>query len=449
MADDFLFLIVVSDDGGKTWKKENIVGIWNNTLPAGNQLRDIPTDAANMRIDLSKFAGKNVRIAFYREAETYLSTTCALHLGNFRIANFAEVKRDTTACQYQDFKINGFEIDGDKINAGEQTFKRRKYAKEADALIGMKDTIFTLDVDVLEAPITLFEDTICYGESYSNHDFSGKTKSGIYRRKLQAVDGCDSIAELHLFVRPELVTNLEASICQGDTLKFTDKFIGQVLNRQGVYFDTISASTGCDSVLILSLSVLQPATSEFSAKACETTGYYWEAVAKTFTQSGDYTEKLQTVEGCDSTVTLHLTINKPFEDATEATIEKGDSYSFYGETFTESGTYEVVVPGQGGDCDSTHVLTLTVNTALDNVENGKLMLLPNIIRAGESVTAKGSFSGNIHVEVYDIVGRMILNEDRKATHNRIEISAFDNAGVYTVRISDKLNTQFVGRVIVQ
>ena len=75
--------------------------------------------------------------------------------------------------------------------------------------------------------------------------------------------------------------------------------------------------------------------------------------------------------------------------------------------------------------------------------------MPNVIHAGESVTATGNFKGNVHVEVYDIVGRMILSEDRNATNKRINISAFDNSGVYTVRISDKLNTQFVGRVIVQ
>ena len=449
MADDYTFLIIISDDGGKTWKQENIVGLWNNQMPKGWQLRDIPSTATNLRVDLSKYAGKNIRVAFYREAFTYISNNCAFHIGNIRINNYHMRVAEANPCQFEDVVSNGFSIDGDKVSAGEHTYTRVAKATDIQAKQGVNDSIYVLNLDVKEAPITVFEDTICYGESYSSHDFSGKTVSGVYRRKLQAVDGCDSIAELHLFVRPELVTNLEASICQGDTLKFDDKFIGQVLNRQGVYFDTISASTGCDSVLILSLTVLQPATSEFSARACETTGYYWEAVAKTFTQSGDFTEKLQTVEGCDSTVTLHLTIFKKVEDATEAEIEKGDAYSFYGETYTESGTYTVVVPGQDGECDSTHVLVLTVKTALEKVENGNLKLLPNIIRAGESVTAKGQFSGNVHVEVYDIVGRMILSEDQKATHNRIEISAFDNAGVYTVRISDKLNTQFVGRVIVQ
>ena len=448
MADDFLFLIVISEDGGKTWKKNNILGIWNNTYPAGYQLRDIPNTPTAKRYDLTKYAGKDVRIAFYRYAETYKSAGCAMHIGNIRVANYTGVALEREACQFEDIEEldYNFYVDGDKVTPGKHIYQSLKVPSEADAIAGARDTLNTLTAIYKEAVTTIIEDTICEGESYSSHDFSGKTTAGLYKRKLQGVNSCDSIVYLYLHVNPRQYTNLEAKICQGEKYDFN----GKILDRTGVYYDTVSCvATGCDSVLILSLQVMQPAKSEFSATACETTGYYWEAVAKTYTESGDFTEVLKTVDGCDSTVTLHLTIAKLYQDTKEAQINEGESYTFYGNEYDKSGTYEVVIEGQGGECDSTHVLVLTVLTALDNVENGNLTLMPNIIRAGQSVTAKGNFSGNVHVEVYDIVGRMILNENMPANRNRIEISAFDNAGVYTVRISDKLNTQFVGRVIVQ
>ncbi len=450
MADDYTFMIVISDDGGKTWKKENIVGIWNNTLPAGHQLRDIPSKATSLRVDLTKYQGKNIRVAFYREAFTYLATNCAFHIGNIRINNFSQVTEEAVACQYEDIEQNGFIIDGDKVKPGAHSYSRFFIAPDSEAeKKGIHDTLFVLNAFINEAVETVIYDTICEGESYSYYDFSGKTKAGLYKRKLQGINHCDSLACLHLFVNPRAYTNLAYRICQGDTLKFADKFIGQDLCRTGVYYDTLSCVTGCDSVLILSLTVIPPAISEFSVTACETNGYYWPAVDKTYNESGDFTAVLKTVEGCDSTVTLHLTIAKVYKDSEEAEIQKGETYTFYGHEYSEAGTYEVVVPGQGGECDSTHVLILTVNTALENVASGNLKLVPNVIRTGESVTAKGQFSGTVHIEIYDIVGRLVHNEDKHATNNRIVIDAFENSGVYTVRISDNLNAQFVGRVIVQ
>lgn len=455
MADDYSFLIIISDDGGKTWKSENIVGIWNNTLPAGNQLRDIPFNPANYRFDLKKYAGKTIRVAFYREGDTYKGTSpysCAVHLDNIRINYYGMKEDNAEACQYEDISKLGFFINGDIAQAGDTTLRRLDKAVDFEAATkGEQDSIFVLNVKYNEAVTVVFEDTICEGETYSNHDFSGKTTSGLYKRKLQGVNHCDSLACLKLYVIPRKETLLQATICQGDVYVHpTHDAFQWKIDREGVYHDTLtSVETGCDSVLTLALHVQQPQTSEFSAKACETTGYYWEAVGKTYTESGDFTEKLATIYGCDSTVTLHLTIAKLYQDSKTAEIKEGESYTFYGETYTKAGTYTVVVPGQDGECDSTHVLVLNVQTGLENVAGGNLMLMPNVIHAGESVTATGNFKGNVHVEVYDIVGRMILSEDRQATNKRITISAFDNSGVYTVRISDKLNTQFVGRVIVQ
>ena len=53
------------------------------------------------------------------------------------------------------------------------------------------------------------------------------------------------------------------------------------------------------------VNVWQPATSEFSVQ-CPDSCYTWNDVD--YCQTGDYTQTLQTVHGCDSVVTLHLTI---------------------------------------------------------------------------------------------------------------------------------------------
>lgn len=251
MADDFLFMIVISEDGGKTWKKENIVAMWNNTLPAGNQLRDLPHNAGNLRVNLAKYAGKGIRVAFYRQATTYLAATCALHIGNIRITNYAQVEDYAQACQYQDIDQNGFYLDGDKTKAGEQTLTRRLYAPEAEALSGAQDTIFTLNVNILEVSETILSDTICEGSTYTDVNFTGKERAGVYRRKLQSVESCDSIITLHLFVTPRAYAEDSlATLCPGQTITWN----GKVYERAGLYRDTTISAAGCDSVMTLVLS---------------------------------------------------------------------------------------------------------------------------------------------------------------------------------------------------
>ena len=254
MADDFTFMVLLSEDGGKTWKKENILAIWKNTLPAGSQLRDIPFNPANARFDLSKYAGKSVRIAFYREAETYLASpyNCAVHLDNIRINYFDVIEDNAAACQYEDIEKLGFYINGDIAAAGDTTYRRIEKAYDFDANTkGYHDSIYVLNVTYYPVIETFVEDTICEGDTYSDPNFHGKDRTGVYRRKLQSVLNCDSIVTLNLKVTPRAYAEDSlATLCPGQTITWN----GKVYERAGLYRDTTTSAAGCDSVMTLVLS---------------------------------------------------------------------------------------------------------------------------------------------------------------------------------------------------
>ena len=57
----------------------------------------------------------------------------------------------------------------------------------------------------------------------------------------------------------------------------------------------------------------------------------------TYTVSGTYTDTLQTVAGCDSVLTLDLTINNSYTAAT--TTIACDSLVWQGTTYTTTGIY--------------------------------------------------------------------------------------------------------------
>ena len=81
---------------------------------------------------------------------------------------------------------------------------------------------------------------------------------------------------------------------------------GQTYNTSGVFQDTLQNINGCDSIISLNLTInanVQGGTTVQSA--CDS--YTWNN--QTYTQSGLYTQVLSTISGCDSTVTLDLTLN--------------------------------------------------------------------------------------------------------------------------------------------
>ena len=82
---------------------------------------------------------------------------------------------------------------------------------------------------------------------------------------------------------------------------------GTTYTESGDYTKTLQTANGCDSVVTLHLSICTIQYAEFSESVTES--YTWNGV--TYTKSGDYVQYLQTVGGCDSIVMLHLTIKAP------------------------------------------------------------------------------------------------------------------------------------------
>ena len=65
---DDQFAVVISTDGGVTWKRENTI-VWNNAKNDKDYiLNDLPQTMQRISIDLSSYIGQFVRVAFYAES---------------------------------------------------------------------------------------------------------------------------------------------------------------------------------------------------------------------------------------------------------------------------------------------------------------------------------------------------------------------------------------------
>ena len=223
--------------------------------------------------------------------------------------------------------------------------------------------------------------TICYGDSCV---WNGKTytTSGIYIDTLQT-----GIATLDLTILPEVpITNEEAVICSSEVYEW----LGQTYTKSGEYSVTLSNINGCDSILTLNLTVNYGDTIEFTETACDS--YEWHG--EVYTKSGDYTYLTQTTLGCDSLEVLHLTIHNSEVGETEyVTVCYGETYTWNGRTYSTAGEYTLTLSNTNG-CDSVATLQLTIMpeavTTTETVVIGSNEL-PYTWR-GQSINATGRYT---------------------------------------------------------
>jgi|GEM_PF-760725 len=128
---------------------------------------------------------------------------------------------------------------------------------------------------------------------------------------------------------------------------------GHTYTSGGTYTQVISNAAGCDSIITLNITITPGPAASITRTAC---GSY-TLNGQTYTTSGTYTQIRPSGGGCDTTLTLNLTIKQP----TTSTITQTacSSYTLNGTTYTSSGTYTQLRTNAAG-CDSTITLNLTI-----------------------------------------------------------------------------------------
>jgi len=139
----------------------------------------------------------------------------------------------------------------------------------------------------------------------------------------------------------DIQTTEYVSICQGENYKGRD--------LTGQYTDTLTAVNGCDSIVTTHLTVHPSYLTEETVSICHGESY------EGYTQTGTYQTDLTSVNGCDSILIIHLTVIPKVYTTEYVTICNGDAY----EGFTTAGIHQRTLPSAAG-CDSvvTTILSL-------------------------------------------------------------------------------------------
>ena len=359
------------------------------------------------------------------------------------------------------------------------------------------DSIVTLHLTVNHTSYGVDEVTACDSVEWHGHTYTSTTNEPTYRLDGGSAAGCDSVVTLHLTIKHSTTGTVTVEACerytwQGTTYEEDTTVVYVIQNVAGcdstvmlnlsVYHSTVTEFAdsvvageaytghgfevtavetgatepgetiemthtymtmhGCDSVVTLHLTVTeqgpgpeQPHTGDTVAVACDT--YTWYGT--TYTETCEATHVLTAADGTDSVVTLHLTINYSSMTHVSDEIEVGEEYSGYGfdlPAFEEAGSYEYTYNGTSvAGCDSVVVLNLTV---IDNGQPEDSTSLKIVVFHVAGVTALGSnITGvcTVSTETDALIGTHVaVGAYRGDTLVRL-IAEADGAGVSEVTLN--------------
>jgi len=216
------------------------------------------------------------------------------------------------------------------------------------------DSVVTLNLTIKATSTRTINQSICNGRSYL---FNGvnRTVAGTYLDTFANYLACDSVVTLNLVVLPTASRSITQTLCTGTTLLFN----GVLLSSGGTYKDTFVSYNGCDSVVTLNLSFSSTLTGLINRTICAGQSVIFNGIART--TAGDYLDTLVSYGGCDSVLTLRLTVKPASTGSFGQTICDGGFYAFNGVNRTTAGSYLDTLVNYVG-CDSVVTLNLAVRT---------------------------------------------------------------------------------------
>ena len=184
---------------------------------------------------------------------------------------------------------------------------------------------------------------------------------------------------------PPPIANVEDTVCVGGEF-----LIGTTAyNTTGFFIDTILSAGGCDSIVHLDLTVLDPDTTDIITTICHEEEYM--VGAEVFDMSGMYEVLLENQFGCDSLVMLDLTVLMPIEMNLTETICLGDTFWVGTIPYFETGISSDTLLTIQSDCDSVVNLDLTVVTVAVSIDEPDTLTcqMPETTLTGNANTTMG------------------------------------------------------------
>ncbi|MBK8698805.1 MAG: gliding motility-associated C-terminal domain-containing protein [Saprospiraceae bacterium] len=268
------------------------------------------------------------------------------------------------------------------------------YADTATQLIVLGSRAGCIDVDTVEItiqPLKIFREmlTICKGDSVLfNQSYVSQEGSYEYR-----IGNCDSLITLELKVlAPDSIKLPRQTICEGDSAYFLGKWWKEELNSTV----KLKNQYACDSFITFELRVIDTIHTTRTSQICEgdslfVNGYWLKT-------EGSYPYYFTSLQGCDSIEEVRLTVIPSYHQSETASICAGDSIQQWGTWFASEGTYSQTFTTSMG-CDSTMSLVLTVEPLVMAQRSYEICEGSKLTLNGVEYTTAGNYTLHLPAEI--------------------------------------------------
>ena len=307
----------------------------------------------------------------------------------------------------------------------------------------LPDMAFEFDYSTVDGPwLTTLSDTLFQITPPANleHDTTVAYTFTVYD-----TIGCGYDTTVNITFYAIRHTDIDTTVCESFTWN------DSVYTLNGQYVQTFTSAVGCDSIVTVNLIVNTMTYGDTTAVACES--FTWRGVEYTATPTvaPTYTITGGNHNGCDSIVTLHLTVNHGTHNVSEETVCEG--YEWHGTTYTESDTYTYAYTN-GNGCASEDTLHLTVHYGTHNVTD--TIVCESCEWQGTLYTESGTYTyaytnadecpstDTLHLTVspvYEFSFEDVICEGEAYNGHGFEVSSAQTVGVGDTSLTKTLQSQ--------
>jgi hypothetical protein len=250
-----------------------------------------------------------------------------------------------------------------------------------------------------------------------------RTTAGIYLDTLVNSRGCDSLVTMNLTIKTTSSFSYNQEICVGDSILFN----GGYRKVSGTFLDTLVNSQVCDSFITLNLVVRNPSFYSFSLSQCKNNPYFFNGSFRNI--SGIYRDTLTNQYGCDSFITLNYTSRDTSSYSFSAEVCQGGSYLFGSILRTVSGTYKFTTLNTNG-CDSVVTLNLTVYPTYSRTIDTSVCIGNSVFFKGGFISLPGTYTDSLK-SIYNCDSLIILKLNYSPPSSKTLYRKFcHNSGVW-------------------
>ncbi|HEX7903655.1 MAG TPA: gliding motility-associated C-terminal domain-containing protein [Chitinophagaceae bacterium] len=230
------------------------------------------------------------------------------------------------------------------------------------------DTIRTINVTTLPLQTITIDTAVCassFPATILGHVFAAP---GSIADTVAATTGCDTIRTINVTTLPLLTTTIDTAVCVNS---FPATILGHVFTVPGSVIDTVAAATGCDTIRTINVTTLPLLTTTIDTAVCAN-AYPATILGHVFTAPGTITDTVTVTTGCDTIRTINVT-TLPLQTITIDTAVCVNSFpaTILGHVFTVPGSVIDTVAAATG-CDTIRTInvttlplqTITIDTAV-------------------------------------------------------------------------------------